>query len=60
MSIFGGAKFFKMNERLEKEFMRGIVEVAKIAGKIWFCLNCDEIQGRKNHSIQQQYYNRRS
>ena len=34
MSIFGGAKFFKMNERLEKEFMRGIVEVAKIAGNV--------------------------
>ncbi|CAM4890296.1 unnamed protein product [Rotaria socialis] len=31
ISIYGGAKYFEMNERLEKEFMRGIIEAATIA-----------------------------
>ncbi|CAF3987825.1 unnamed protein product [Rotaria magnacalcarata] len=31
ISIYGGAKYFQMNERLEKEFMRGIIEAATIA-----------------------------
>ncbi|CAF1470710.1 unnamed protein product [Rotaria sordida] len=34
ISIFGGAKYFKMNERLEKEFLRGIVEAAATAGNV--------------------------
>ncbi|CAF1176442.1 unnamed protein product [Rotaria sp. Silwood1] len=31
ISIYGGAKNFKMNERLEKEFMRGIIEATTVA-----------------------------
>ncbi|CAF1481133.1 unnamed protein product [Rotaria sordida] len=34
ISIYGGAKYFKMNERLEKEFMRGIIEAATTAGNV--------------------------
>ncbi|CAF5147771.1 unnamed protein product, partial [Rotaria magnacalcarata] len=34
ISIYGGAKYFQMNERLEKEFMRGIIEAATIAGNV--------------------------
>ncbi len=34
ISIYGGAKYFKMNERLEKEFMRGIIEAATAAGNV--------------------------
>jgi hypothetical protein len=34
ISISGGAKYFKMNERLEKEFMRGIIEAAITAGNV--------------------------
>ncbi|CAF1285987.1 unnamed protein product [Rotaria sordida] len=34
ISIFGGTKYFKMNERLEKEFMRGIIDAATIAGNV--------------------------
>jgi len=33
MSIYGGAKYFTMTERLEKEFIRGIVDAATMAGK---------------------------
>ncbi|CAF3913993.1 unnamed protein product [Rotaria sordida] len=32
ISIFGGAKYFTMNKRLEKEFMCGIIEAATTAG----------------------------
>ncbi len=34
ISIFGGAKYFKMNEHLEKEFMRGIIDAATTAGNV--------------------------
>ncbi|CAF4143124.1 unnamed protein product, partial [Rotaria sordida] len=34
ISICGGEKYFKMNKRLEKEFMRGIIEAAKVAGNV--------------------------
>jgi hypothetical protein len=33
LSIYGGAKYFTMTERLEKEFIRGIVDAATMAGK---------------------------
>ena len=33
LSVYGGAKYFTMAERLEKEFMRGIIEAASTAGK---------------------------
>lgn len=33
MCIIGGAKYFKMNERLEREFMKGIIQAALKAGK---------------------------
>jgi hypothetical protein len=33
MSIIGGAKYFKLNERLEKEFIKGIIQAALKAGK---------------------------
>ena len=36
ISIYGGAKYFKINERLEKEFMRGVIEAAATAGNISF------------------------
>ena len=32
MSIIGGAKYFKLNERLEREFIKGIIQVALKAG----------------------------
>ncbi|CAF1029908.1 unnamed protein product, partial [Didymodactylos carnosus] len=31
MSVYGGAKYFELNENLEKKFMKGIVQVATIA-----------------------------
>ncbi|CAF1503971.1 unnamed protein product [Rotaria sordida] len=34
ISIFGGAKYFKMNERLEKEYMRGIIQAATTVGNV--------------------------
>ncbi|CAF1357505.1 unnamed protein product [Rotaria sordida] len=34
ISIYGGAKYFKMNERLEKEFMLGIIEAATTVGNV--------------------------
>jgi hypothetical protein len=40
--IIGGAKYFKLNERLEREFIKGIIQAALKAGKE-FCfweLNC--------------------
>lgn len=33
MSIIGGAKYFKLNERLEREFIKGIIQVALKAGE---------------------------
>ena len=33
MCISGGAKFFKLSDRLEKEFMKGIIETVLRAGK---------------------------
>jgi SLOG in TRPM len=33
ISVYGGQKYFVMNERLEKEFMIGIVDAATTAGK---------------------------
>lgn len=33
LSVYGGAKYFTMTERLEKEFIRGIVDAATLAGK---------------------------
>jgi hypothetical protein len=33
MCIIGGAKYFKLNERLEKEFIKGIIQAALKAGK---------------------------
>ncbi len=33
MCIIGGAKYFKLNERLEREFIKGIIQVALKAGK---------------------------
>jgi hypothetical protein len=33
LSIYGGAKYFTMVERLEKEIIRGIIDVATKAGK---------------------------
>ena len=32
MSVYGGAKYFTMTERLEKEFIRGIIDAATMAG----------------------------
>ena len=34
MCIIGGAKYFKLNERLEREFMKGIIQAALKAGKL--------------------------
>jgi hypothetical protein len=31
--IIGGAKYFKLNERLEKEFIKGIIQATLKAGK---------------------------
>jgi len=33
MCIIGGAKYFKLNERLEREFIKGIIQAALKAGK---------------------------
>jgi hypothetical protein len=33
LSVYGGAKYFTMVERLEKEIIRGIIDVATKAGK---------------------------
>lgn len=33
MCIIGGAKYFKLNERLEREFIKGIIQAALRAGK---------------------------
>lgn len=33
ISVFGGAKYFTMTERLEKEFIRGVIDAATTAGK---------------------------
>lgn len=33
ISIIGGAKYFKLNERLEREFIKGIIQVALKAGE---------------------------
>jgi len=48
MCIIGGAKYFKLNERLEREFIKGIIQAALKAGrsrffeKIKFCFDSDE------------------
>lgn len=34
MCIIGGAKYFKLNERLEREFIKGIIQAALKAGKL--------------------------
>lgn len=33
LSVYGGAKYFTMTERLEKEFIRGVIDAATMAGK---------------------------
>ena len=33
ISVYGGAKYFAMAERLEKEFIRGVIDAAAMAGK---------------------------
>lgn len=33
ISIYGGAKYFTMTERLEKEFIRGVIDAATMASK---------------------------
>ena len=33
LSIYGGAKYFTMTEKLEKEFIRGVIDAATMAGK---------------------------
>lgn len=33
MCIIGGAKYFKLNQRLEREFIKGIIQAALKAGK---------------------------
>jgi hypothetical protein len=33
MCIIGGAKYFKLNERLEREFIKGIIQAVLKAGK---------------------------
>lgn len=33
MCIIGGAKYFKLNERLEREFVKGIIQAALKAGR---------------------------
>jgi hypothetical protein len=33
MCIIGGAKYFKLSERLEREFIKGIIQAALKAGK---------------------------
>ena len=35
MCIIGGAKYFKLNERLEREFMKGIIRAALKASKLY-------------------------
>jgi hypothetical protein len=32
LSVYGGAKYFTITERLEKEFIRGIIDAATMAG----------------------------
>ena len=32
LSVYGGAKYFTMTERLEKEFIRGVIDAATMAG----------------------------
>ena len=34
LSVYGGAKYFTMTERLEKEFIRGIIDAATMASKL--------------------------
>ena len=34
LSVYGGAKYFTMTERLEKEFIRGIIDAAAMTGKL--------------------------
>lgn len=38
MCIIGGAKYFKLNERLEREFIKGIIQAALKAGRSRFCV----------------------
>jgi hypothetical protein len=33
LSVYGGAKYFTMTERLEKEFIRGVIDAATMAGE---------------------------
>jgi hypothetical protein len=33
MCVIGGAKYFKLNERLEREFIKGIIQAALKAGR---------------------------
>jgi hypothetical protein len=33
ISVYGGAKYFTMTEKLEKEFIRGVIDAATMAGK---------------------------
>jgi hypothetical protein len=33
LSVYGGAKYFTMTERLEKEFIRGVIDAATMASK---------------------------
>jgi hypothetical protein len=33
ITVYGGAKYFTMTERLEKEFIRGVIDAATMAGK---------------------------
>ena len=34
LSVYGGAKYFTMTEKLEKEFIRGIIDAATMASKL--------------------------
>ena len=34
LSVYGGAKYFTMTERLEKEFIRGVIEAATVCSKL--------------------------
>ena len=44
LCIIGGAKYFKLNERLEKEFIKGIIQAALKAGKYISSINCFMIE----------------
>lgn len=33
ISVYGGAKYFTMTERLEKEFIRGVIDAATMTGR---------------------------